>query len=37
MAFCSDAECDLFTPRGELPRLRVEHSSRKHENVCVKA
>ena len=33
MAFCSDAECDLFTPRGELPRLRVEHSSRKHENI----
>jgi phenylalanyl-tRNA synthetase beta chain len=33
MAFSSDAECDLFQPRGDLPRLRVEHSSRKHENV----
>jgi phenylalanyl-tRNA synthetase beta chain len=33
MAFCSDAECDLFQPRGDVPRLRVEHSSRKHENV----
>ncbi|HET6327225.1 MAG TPA: phenylalanine--tRNA ligase subunit beta [Planctomycetaceae bacterium] len=33
MAFCSDAECALFQPRGELPRLRVEHSSRKQENV----
>ncbi|HEV8003055.1 MAG TPA: phenylalanine--tRNA ligase subunit beta, partial [Planctomycetaceae bacterium] len=33
MAFCDDAECALFQPRGDLPRLRVEHSSRKHENV----
>jgi phenylalanyl-tRNA synthetase beta chain len=33
MAFCSDAECELFQPRGDLPRLRVEHSSRKQENV----
>ena len=33
MAFSSDAECDLFQPRGDLPRLRVEHSSRKHENL----
>jgi phenylalanyl-tRNA synthetase beta chain len=33
MAFCSDAECDLFQPRGDVPRLRVGHSSRKHENV----
>jgi phenylalanyl-tRNA synthetase beta chain len=33
MAFCSDAECALFQPRGDVPRLRVEHSSRKHENV----
>jgi phenylalanyl-tRNA synthetase beta chain len=32
MAFCSDAECALFQPRGDLPRLHVEHSSRKHEN-----
>jgi phenylalanyl-tRNA synthetase beta chain len=33
MAFSSDAECDLFQPRGDLPRLRVEHSSRKQENL----
>jgi phenylalanyl-tRNA synthetase beta chain len=33
MAFCRDAECELFQPRGDLPRLRVEHSSRKQENV----
>jgi phenylalanyl-tRNA synthetase beta chain len=33
MAFCGDAECTLFQPRGDLPRLRVEHSSRKQETV----
>lgn len=32
-SFVSDDLCDLFTPRGELPRLTVEHSSRRHENV----
>jgi phenylalanyl-tRNA synthetase beta chain len=32
MAFCSEAECQLFQPRGDVPRLYVEHSSRKHEN-----
>jgi phenylalanyl-tRNA synthetase beta chain len=33
MSFVSDDLCDLFTPRGDIPRLKVEHSSRKHENV----
>ena len=33
LSFVSEAVCDLFTPRGDLPRLRVDHSSRRHENV----
>lgn len=33
LSFVSDALADLFTPRGPLPRLRVEHSSRRAENV----
>jgi phenylalanyl-tRNA synthetase beta chain len=33
MSFVSDELCDLFTPRGDVPRLKVEHSSRRHENV----
>jgi phenylalanyl-tRNA synthetase beta chain len=33
MSFVSDELCSLFTPRGEVPRLKVEHSSRRHENV----
>ena len=33
MSFVSDELCDLFTPRGDIPRLKVEHSSRRHENV----
>jgi phenylalanyl-tRNA synthetase beta chain len=33
MAFCGEAECALFQPRGDRPRLRVDHSSRKQENV----
>ena len=33
MAFCSESDSALFQPRGDLPRLHVEHSSRKQENV----
>jgi phenylalanyl-tRNA synthetase beta chain len=33
MSFVSEAMADLFRPRGPLPKLAVEHSSRKHENV----
>jgi phenylalanyl-tRNA synthetase beta chain len=33
MSFVSEAAADLFRPRGPLPKLTVEHSSRKHENV----
>jgi phenylalanyl-tRNA synthetase beta chain len=33
VAFCSQAELALFQPRGDLPPLQVEHSSRKQENL----
>jgi len=33
MSFVSDDVCELFQPHGPVPRLKVEHSSRKHENV----
>ena len=33
LSFVSDERCELFTPRGNLPKLRVEHSSRSQENV----
>jgi phenylalanyl-tRNA synthetase beta chain len=33
MSFVSDAVSDLFQPRGVLPRLTVDHSSRRQENV----
>jgi phenylalanyl-tRNA synthetase beta chain len=33
MSFVSEAMADLFRPHGPLPKLAVEHSSRKHENV----
>ena len=33
MSFVSDELCSLFNPRGEVPRLKVEHSSRRLENV----
>jgi len=33
ISFVSDDVCNLFRPRAELDLLRVEHSSRRHENV----
>ncbi|MGH7128821.1 MAG: phenylalanine--tRNA ligase subunit beta, partial [Planctomycetaceae bacterium] len=33
LSFVTDEQCELFMPRGELPKLKVEHSSRKQENV----
>jgi phenylalanyl-tRNA synthetase beta chain len=33
LSFVSEDVCSLFTPRGNQPLLRVEHSSRRHENV----
>jgi phenylalanyl-tRNA synthetase beta chain len=33
MSFVSDAVSDLFQPRGALPKLTVDHSSRRQENV----
>ena len=33
MSFVSERWHNLFQPRGRLPRLTVDHSSRKHENV----
>jgi phenylalanyl-tRNA synthetase beta chain len=33
LSFVSDEVARLFQPRGPLPKLFVEHSSRKHENV----
>jgi phenylalanyl-tRNA synthetase beta chain len=33
MSFVSEEMANLFQPRGPLPRLGVDHSSRKHENV----
>ena len=33
LSFVSEESCGLFTPRGNQPLLRVEHSSRRHENV----
>jgi len=32
ISFTSDAERRLFQPRGDVPPLAVEHSTRKHEN-----
>src|SRR4029079_12424009 len=32
-AFVSEADLTRFRPRGELPPLCVDHSSRKHENI----
>jgi len=33
MSFVSDAVSDLFQPRGVIPKLTVDHSSRRQENV----
>ena len=33
LSFVSEEQNGLFTPRGDRPRLAVEHSSRRHENV----
>ena len=33
LSFVSETACDLFTPQGDVPRLRVDHSSRRNENV----
>ncbi len=33
LSFTSEDSTKLFSPRGDLPLLRVEHSSRKHENI----
>lgn len=33
LSFVSQDLIDLFTPRGQLPQLQVDHSSRRHENL----
>ncbi|MEX1230723.1 MAG: phenylalanine--tRNA ligase subunit beta [Planctomycetaceae bacterium] len=33
LTFISADQAKLFTPRGEIPALSVDHSSRRHENV----
>lgn len=32
LSFVSDAEWNMFTPRGEFPQVKVDHSTRRHEN-----
>ncbi len=33
LSFISEDEFELFTPRHDFPMLRVDHSSRRHENI----